>query len=639
LPALTVEGDFLGAMCRAAGRAGVQIFAYYSVAIDDYQVRLHPDWAFVDIDGRGCGEIGFAWGCLNSPYGDFVLAQLEEILSSYPVDALWLDILALGPPGRDCVCASCRRRYREAHGGDLTAALGTPAIGAWKVESLERFLTGVHALVAAHRPGMPVSFNGAGPGFRRHPEAGAAGRRLLDLVDFLSDEGHTPLNESLLAKGMRAFGRPFEILTSNGIANEWVGWEVKPTHLLSLEAAVVASHGGSVGAGLSVLPDGHLPAAELAVLRRTADFLAERAAWFGDQRGLADVRVLVQLVRPERDYRPPEMPELPPPLPRRGAHHTPPLRHRRAPICNGLWDALREHHVAVEFVYEETPLADGGVLVLQGDAAIGEEVAERIRDFVRGGGRLLAEGHAGLLDSRGRRRDDFILADVLGVHFAGYAGAWDVNYLTPDDPALSAGLPGFPLHITGPALRVVPDGARVLARLTPPLGGEQSETHHTASLFNPPGPATDLPAVTRRRFGAGEAIYIGMGVGEYLAARRDVDPWVKRLVGNLIDLLLPAPLFRTDAPPGVECLLNRAGDRLLLHLLNHYAASEFVGAAGGPRVDGFDIEFNEERLGRVRAARVAPSAAPLAIARPEPGWARVVAPPFAIHQVVEVEVE
>jgi hypothetical protein len=208
-----------------------------------------------------------------------------------------------------------------------------------------------------------------------------------------------------------------------------------------------------------------------------------------------------------------------------------------------------------------------------------------------------------------------------------------------DDPALTAGWPGFPLHITGPALRIAPDGARVLARLAPPLGGEQTATHHTASLFNPPGPITDLLAVTRHRFGSGEATYIGMGVGEHLAARRDVDPWVKRLVGNFIGLLLPEPLFRTGAPPGVECLLNRAGDRLLLHLLNHFAASEFVGAGGGPSAADFDVELNEGRLGRVRAARAAPPSTPLTISRPNPGLARVTAPAFAIHQVAEVEVD
>ena len=52
--------------------------------------------------------------------------------------------------------------------------------------------------------------------------------------------------------------RPFEILTSDGIANEWVGWVTKPPELLCLELATVVSRGGRFGIGVSVMPDGEL---------------------------------------------------------------------------------------------------------------------------------------------------------------------------------------------------------------------------------------------------------------------------------------------------------------------------------------------------------------------------------------------
>ena len=141
-----LENDFLGEMCGAAPGSGVRVFAYYSMAIDDFQMRQHPDWAFIDRDGQPCTDIGFRWGCLNSPYGEFAETQLEEILAGYSIDALWLDIYALGPVDRDCVCQWCQRKYGATHGGDLLALEDREAFGTWKVECLEAQLARILAL-------------------------------------------------------------------------------------------------------------------------------------------------------------------------------------------------------------------------------------------------------------------------------------------------------------------------------------------------------------------------------------------------------------------------------------------------------------------------------------------------------------
>lgn len=185
------------------------------------------------------------------------------------------------------------------HGSsDYMPGLGTQQAGVWKVECLEEFLSQTRALRDRLWPSALIAFNGAGAGFRRHPEAGLAGKRLFDYVDFLSDEGHEPHYESAICKAMRAHAKPFEVLTSNAIANEWVGWVTKPPSLLSLEGAIVGSHGGSFGLGLSILPDGEMPNGELGLVRETTTFLHQREAWFGPQTGLADVRILIQPFRP-----------------------------------------------------------------------------------------------------------------------------------------------------------------------------------------------------------------------------------------------------------------------------------------------------------------------------------------------------
>jgi hypothetical protein len=630
------DGDFLGAVCREATQAGVKVFAYYSMAIDDYQVRREPSWAFVDRDGNGCEAIGFRWACLNSPYGDFVQTQIEEILSGYAVDALWLDIFALGPRDRDCVCEWCRRRYKAIHGGDLLSLSDPEAFGRWKVECLEDQLGRLSVLRDRYRPDALIAFNGAGAGFRRHPEAGLASLSLFDKVDFLSDEGHDVRFESAMAKAMRAHGRPFEVLTSDGIANEWAGWVTKPSGLLSLEGCVVGSHGGSFGLGISILPNGEVPDAELSVVAVAGSFLAERRPWFVPQAAVSDIQVLIQTLRSTEAFVPPERPAAAPRLPRDGAHHVPEV-YDPEPIANGWWDALRENHIPFDFIHEHRGIDEATVVILQANARLTDEVCDRIRSFVQRGGVLIAEGHASLVDGHGGRRADYGLADVLGVHFRGYTGAWDANYIRLDVTELRHGLPGYPLLIAGPALEVDVDGASTLASVIPPIGGEQRIDHHTASLFNPPGTIATSPAITHHQYGKGRALYLTQALGDHIRSRRDVDPWTKRLAANIAGLAAGEPSLRTDAPPGVEVVMNRAPEGgLWIHLLNHYGAHSALGVDVGPDIAPIRIDINEAKVGRVETIVAAPPAQPLSIDRTKDGWATIVAPRFGVHQVLDV---
>jgi len=64
-------------------------------------------------------------------------------------------------------------------------------------------------------------------------------------------------------------------------------------------------------------------------------------------------------------------------------------------------------------------LADYRVILLPERAPLDEVHARRLREYVEGGGTLVAFGHASMLDAEGVRQDDYLLGDVLGVRYAG----------------------------------------------------------------------------------------------------------------------------------------------------------------------------------------------------------------------------
>ena len=107
----------------------------------------------------------------------------------------------------------------------------------------------------------------------------------------------------------------------------------------------------------------------------------------------------------------------------------------------GMYHALVESRVPFELVHEAflTPdrLAPFKLLILADAAALSDAQCAAIRDFVARGGSLLATFASSLYDERGRRRDNFGLADVFGVSFGGRIdGPMQNSYLSLDaDPA------------------------------------------------------------------------------------------------------------------------------------------------------------------------------------------------------------
>src|SRR6185437_14946642 len=160
-----------------------------------------------------------------------------------------------------------------------------------------------------------------------------------------------------------------------------------------------------------------VPTGEMDLVREVATFRELRANVFEPRSPIADVSILV------RPYarRPPEMrPD--------GAgsadkvarsHASIPDLQEKLPV-GGVWDVLKEAHIAFDMVQQVPDATAGQALYLQGDTGLSAADCDLIRSFVADGGTLVAESHASLFTESGARRDNFALADVLGVGFGGY---------------------------------------------------------------------------------------------------------------------------------------------------------------------------------------------------------------------------
>jgi hypothetical protein len=231
----------------------------------------------------------------------------------------------------------------------------------------------------------------------------------------------------------------------------------------------------------------------------------------------------------------------------------------------GLYAALARSGHPFE-VIEEANLLNGDLpeglrlIVLPSVSAMSDAVAQRLREFVRRGGRLLATADSTLLDESGRQRDDFALADVFGASPASdVLGPTNIDYWTV--------APGDACPI------------RTRQRLLPcpswwwhvrPAATGQVLLHYARRMprrYASPPPASEHAAAVSHRFGRGRAILVPSTVGDHYLNYGM--PEHRELLAAAAARLAPPPVRIAGGGEFVEAALRQGRDgTVVLHLVN-----------------------------------------------------------------------
>jgi hypothetical protein len=191
-----------------------------------------------------------------------------------------------------------------------------------------------------------------------------------------------------------------------------------------------------------------------------------------------------------------------------------------------------------QFSNSKLDLSSYRMLVLPETALLDDELAERIREYVRRGGRILAFGHASLFDPTGRLRKDFSLGDVFGVSFT--------------EP-----LPGYK------QLEHLPESNLTSSTpLNPGAVGVRTTTGKCLAIWNGAGGA---PAIVENRFGKGRCLYTSAEESQF----GEGSPLLAELTGRLIG----APSITVKAERKYSLLMNRQAENFLLYLMDRSTRS------------------------------------------------------------------
>lgn len=132
-----VKGDWIRTVRDKTAEKGIEFVAYYCIEYDEGAARKFPEWRVRKADGTPLirDDLYAKWSlmCYQTGYREYALSQLEEIISNYHPDSLFLDIFGASL----CYCDNCRSKFEkrfgymlpesaadiQAHKNDVTAFL------------------------------------------------------------------------------------------------------------------------------------------------------------------------------------------------------------------------------------------------------------------------------------------------------------------------------------------------------------------------------------------------------------------------------------------------------------------------------------------------------------------------------------
>jgi hypothetical protein len=406
--------------------------------------QAHPDWIAVTADGaprRHWANPELWVTCALGPYNfEFMDRVNREIVSRYGVDGVFANRWA--PQGGDCYCVHCQENFRRATGRDLprTTNPRDPARRAfveWRVARLTELWRHWDAGIRGVRAEARFIPNGP-PDMKTAAELAD-----IQFADFQARRGLTPpWANGRRAKEFRAvMGRkPVAGIFSVGLEEPY-RWKdsVQSEPEIQLWVAEATANGMRpwVTKFSGVLYDRRW----LPMVERIYDWHYRHERYLRNERSLARVALLHS-----------EQTET--------FHAGIADGDRHGDHVLGMYQALVEARVPFDLVHEALLTADRldqyRVLVLADAAALSNAQCEAIRQYVARGGSVVATFATSLYDEVGVRRQEFGLADVFGVSFAGRVdGPMHNSYLTLEADAagrrhaILAGLEGTPRIING----------------------------------------------------------------------------------------------------------------------------------------------------------------------------------------------
>ncbi|OCT11485.1 beta-galactosidase [Paenibacillus pectinilyticus] len=518
--------DLLQDMIKAAHEIDVRTPVYLSAGLDEKLALRHPEWLMRDKDDntnwvQGFMKPGYHQFCMNSPYLDILLAQIDEVVQRYDADGIFLDIVSV----RKCYCHNCILTLRT-EGKD---PFDEQAIIELSERTYRNYTERVKETIHARKPQMNIFHNGG------HISRGR--RDLAQMNSHLELESlptggwgydHFPLS----ARYAQTLGMDFLGMTGKFHTNwgEFGGY--KHPNALRYEVSLSIANGARCSIGDQLHPEGVMDKATYELIGAAYSEVAAKEMWCTDTTSVADVALLS--------------------LEALGIHeHS---------IHTGLNDAgavrmLLEGNILFDVIDLEQDFSRYKVIILPDLVSVNATLKAKLESYFAQGGKVLATGKSGLNEAG----DSFVID--LGITWL-MENPFKPDYFRPNFPLNNLGEASFIFYSQGQKIALADNGIELGHRENPFFNRQLYKfcSHqHTPSTLKAAGPGmVESP----------NGIYIAWNVFEdyasfgSLAVRESVLYAINRLLGS-------SKTLSTNLPAqGIVTLMEqKKHNRYVNHLL------------------------------------------------------------------------
>ena len=549
----------LAQLCKDAGMHPV---GYYSLIYNTYEEDRHPDWRLRGADGLSGHQHGSRYGlcCPNNPdYRAFVAAQIRE-MAEYFVDdngesllsGMFYDMTFW--PGV-CHCDHCKARYKAATGLD-TLPVENWNDPVWRnFQHLREQWMGEFARFATEEtkrllPHASVEHNYANA-VAGDSSLCSSTELVNDWCDYTGGDLYGDLyNHSFTAKYYYAVtkNQPFEYMTCRCDRSLGVHTLSKSFEHLAVEILLTVAHHGASFVIDAIDPVGTLDS-------RVYDLIGyvfeEQMAYEPYFRGemIQDVAVYYSTT---------------------GRYNSIGLPITSKTAAIGLTRTLIQQHIPMGIVANSTTdrLSKYKIVFAPHIAGITDQNRADLLSYVKNGGNLYLSG----------AEDPTLLSLLLGAKVQGYT-AENAVYRAPTEAGreyfgkstvdeFTEKYP-FPTEQRLPILMLTDTDAEVLATMTLPYT-KPGEKRFASIHSNPPGVATNYPAMLRKKVGKGTVIWLA-------ASLECDDRWAhKNLLLSIVNDYLLCRTITTTAPRQVEIVTFRDGGETLVSAVDLLCTDELL---------------------------------------------------------------
>ncbi len=559
-----VDKDYVKEMIDLAHNEGLFVESYFSQIFDNWVYDNHPSWRMVNAEGKTsldyCDYHNFSmfrrgrYGLIcpnNEEYRAYVRGALQELVSTYDIDTLFLD-MPFWP--EICYCDSCKDKYFKAVGKEMPTTIDLESDEFKNFQKIREdwmceFTSLSTKAIKDAKSYVTVEHNMSN--ISAPWQFSTTDRVANEACDYVSGDLYGGcLEQTFICKYYKNLTKimPFVFITSRCDPGLSAHTTAKTYEELYLNTVITLVHGGAFAVCDGINPDGTLvKEAYTGIIKQTftdsqkyekyvngemekdvAIFFPDNAKYDWKENGL-DIASTIPF------------------------HDTFTNDFCKNPV--NMAKILREKNILFD-VYPASKIdkINEKVLTISDVVNLTDVEADAIIKYVLNGGSLYISGRVG----------NKKLLDLLEAKYIDTT-KHNVTYMSPTEAGkefMSNFSNETPLNVRhSQAIMQFSGEYTTLANLTLPY--TPTATYEFSAIHsNPPGESTNSPAMVLKNVGKGKILWVAAPIESM------VPYFTREVVSNLIKYLAKDLIFTSDAPSFVEIVCwNKDGNKYLA-LLN-----------------------------------------------------------------------